>query len=104
MSLISLNIDELTNEQQALSDFLSQPDAFSDPDYAKKTRRLTELEQLIQTARRQASLKQQLLEARELSGGNDELAELAKEEIPTLEAELQQLDEQLFIKIGREHV
>lgn len=99
MALIKLNIDELSAEHEQLETFLSRPDAFSDPDYPKKTRRLTELDELIATGNRQAALKQQLSEARELSGGNDELAELAKEEIPTLEQELTDIDERLFIML-----
>jgi peptide chain release factor 1 len=99
MSLIKLDIDGLKSEQHELSAFLSRPDAFSDPDYAKKTRRLTELEELISTAERQAALRQQLAEAKELANGNDELADLAKEEIPTIEQELSDIDERLFIML-----
>ncbi|MBC7746427.1 peptide chain release factor 1 [Pedobacter sp.] len=97
---MSLNIEELSREQQELSDFLTQPTAFSDPDYAKKTRRLSELDELITSGERQATLNQQLREAQELASGNDELAELAKIEIPELEAEITRLDEQLFIMLA----
>jgi peptide chain release factor 1 len=97
MSQIKLNIEGLASEQQELSAFLSRPDAFSDPDYAKKNRRLIELDELIATAERQKALKQHLVEAKELAGGNDELAELAKDEIPEIEQELSNIDERLFI-------
>ncbi|MFZ1458847.1 MAG: peptide chain release factor 1 [Candidatus Saccharimonadales bacterium] len=97
MSLISLNLDELRSEKSALTDFLSQPDAFSDPAYATKNRRLLELDDLIIAGERQAELKKQIEEAKQLSGGGDELAELAKEELPALEAELAALDEKLFV-------
>ncbi len=99
MSLISLNIDELQAEKSNLTDFLSRPDAFSDPDYATKNRRLLELDDLISAGERQAALKQQIQEARELSGAGDELAELAKEELPELERELAELDDKLFIML-----
>ncbi len=99
MSLIKLNIDELQAEHKELEAFLSRPDAFSDPHYPEKTRRLTELDDLIATAKRQTALKGQLEEARELSSGSDELAELAKEEVPVLEQELTDIDEQLFIML-----
>lgn len=99
MALIELNIEDLRREQQELSDFLSRPDAFSDTDYAIKTRRLTELDQLIETAARREQLEQHLIEAKELSGGSDELAELAKAEIPEIEAELSDIDEKLFIML-----
>ncbi len=99
MSLISLNIADLQNEKTELSAFLSQPDAFSDPDYAKKNRRLMELDELITAGERQVALKQQIEEAKEMSGGGDELAELAKAELPTLEKELSELDEKLFVML-----
>lgn len=99
MALIELNIEDLRREQKELSDFLSRPDAFSDPDYATKTRRLTELDQLIETALRREQLQQHLIEAKELSGGSDELAELAKAEIPEIETELSDIDEKLFIML-----
>lgn len=97
MSLISLNLDDLRLEKSSLTEFLSRPDAFSDPDYAKKNRRLVELDELIQAGERQASLKSQIEDAKELMSGGDELAELAKEELPLLESELSELDEKLFI-------
>ena len=99
MSLISLNIDELQDEKAGLTAFLSRPDAFSDPDYGKKNRRLLELDELITAGERQDELKKQIAEARELSGGGDELAELAKAELPELEAELSALDEKLFVML-----
>lgn len=100
MADINLDIEALTTEQQELEAFLSRPDAFSDPNYAKKTRRLAELEKIIGVAHRQRNLQQQLVEARDLSQGSDELAELAKEEIPQLESQLDQIGEELFIMLA----
>jgi len=99
MGLIKLNIDDLQAEQKQLESFLSRPDAFSDPDYSTKNRRLAELDELIVVANRQTTLKQQLAEAQELSSGGDELADLAKLEIPELESELSELDEKLFVML-----
>ena len=99
MSLISLNLDELQSEKVGLTAFLSQPDAFSDPEKKKKNRRLLELDELIAAGERQAELHKQIEEARELSGGGDELAELAKAELPELETELAALDEKLFVML-----
>lgn len=99
MGLIKLNIDELRTEHKELEAFLSRPDAFSDPDYTKKVRRHTELEDLIAIAERQAAVKQHIAEARELANGNDELAELARDEIPLLESELVEIDEKLFVML-----
>jgi peptide chain release factor 1 len=99
MAQIKLDIASLNSEQEELSTFLSRPDAFSDPDYAKKNRRLLELDELIASAKRQAELTQQIIEAKELMGGGDELADLAKEELPLLEQELADLEEKLFIML-----
>ena len=99
MAEITLNLQELAAERQALSDFLASPDAFSDPDYAKKSRRLTELDELIVTGERQHELRGQIKQAYELSNNGDELAALAKEELPALEQELADINEQLFIML-----
>src|SRR5690606_19985167 len=58
-----------------------------------------ELDELIVAGTRQVELKKQIAEAKELSGGGDELADLAKEELPLLEDELNKLDEQLFVML-----
>lgn len=99
MTKISLNIDDLTRERTELTDFLSRPDAFSDPDYAKKNRRLAELDDLITAGSRQAELRKQIDDAKAMISGDDEMAELAKEELPLLEKELTDLDEKLFVML-----
>jgi peptide chain release factor 1 len=100
MPVIHLDHDSLVAEKQELTDFLSRPDAFSDPDFASKSRRLNELEELITASSRRMQLQKQIEEAKELSSGGDELAELAKEELPLLESELEQLEETLFIMLA----
>lgn len=99
MPKISLNIDDLTTERQELSDFLASPTAFSDPDFTKKNKRFTELENIIAKATERETLEKQLAEAKELAQGNDELAELAKLEIPEDEAKLEQIETDLFIML-----
>ena len=97
MTNINLNLDDLNREKAELTDFLSRPDAFSDPDYAKKNRRLIEIDELIATGKRQNDLRDQIQQAYELADKGDELAELAKAELPELENELAELDEKLFL-------
>ncbi|MDO4781224.1 MAG: peptide chain release factor 1 [Candidatus Saccharibacteria bacterium] len=97
MTKISLNIDELRAEHAALGDFLAQPDAYSAPDFTTKNKRFTELETLIAKATERQTLEQNLVEARELASGGDELADLAKAEITETEARLAELEEELFI-------
>lgn len=99
MTTINLNHDALIAEKQQLMDFLSRPDAFSDPDFATKSRRLNEIEDLVTANSRRESLQKQISEAKELASEGDELAELAKEELPLLEDELEKLEEDLFIML-----
>lgn len=99
MPRINLVLSELIHEKTELTEFLSRPDAYSDPAFGSKNRRLSELDELITTASRRESLEQQIKEAKELSGAGDELAELAKEELPSLQSELEQLEEILFVML-----
>jgi peptide chain release factor 1 len=100
MPKISLNIQDLNTEKAELDAFLSQPKAYNDPDFSKKNKRLVELQILIEKGTLRDTLEAQLVEARELAGGNDELAELAKHEIADAEAKLEKLDEELFIMLA----
>lgn len=97
MPVINLNLEELAAEQQSLTAVLSAPDAYSDPTYGAKNRRLAELETLIGKAQERAQLEKQLADARELANGGDELAELAKAEALETEERLNTLNEELFI-------
>jgi peptide chain release factor 1 len=96
MAKIQLNLEQLKAEQQELTDFLSRPDAFNDPHFTKKTKRLNELATIIEVAERQTTVSRHLEEANQLARGDDELAELAKAELPDLEHEYAELDDALF--------
>jgi len=100
MPKISLNLDELTTEKQELDTFLSQPSAYSDPDFTKKNKRLTELQNLLEKGTLRETLEAQLIEAKELAQGSDELAELAKMEVSEAEAQLATLEEELFLMLA----
>ena len=97
MTAISLDLAALQAEHDQLGEFLAQPDAYSASDFTAKHKRLAELESIIETALARETTEKQLAEARELATGGDELAELAKLEIPEAEAKLAQLNEELFI-------
>ena len=100
MVRINLDADALQAEQIQLQQFLSRPDAFSDPEFTNKNKRLHELETVLTFTARQAQITKNLAEAHELTQGNDELAELAKAEIPALEHEYADIDEQLFVLLA----
>ena len=97
MAEISLDTNELTNERQQLADFLATPDAYSDPEFTSKNKRFSELESLIAKATERDNLQKNIIEARQLASGGDELAELAKLEITESEARLEAIDEELFV-------
>lgn len=97
MAQIQLNEQALKAEHNELQTFLSRPDAYSDPDFTKKTKRASELDDILRLVGRQNDLTGHLKEARELSFSSDsDLAELAKSEIPEIEQELANINEQLF--------
>ncbi len=99
MAQLHLNASQLEKEKQELEAFLSRPDAYADADFTRKNKRLTELENILERVNEKERLQKQLAEAKELSNGSDELAELAKEEIPALEKYIEVLDEELFVML-----
>ncbi len=100
MPKITLNIEELTTEKAELDAFLARPDAYNDPEFTKKNKRLTELQNLLEKGVLRETLEAQLVEAKELAQGNDELAELAKLEVSESEAQLASLEEELFLMLA----
>lgn len=100
MPKINLNIDELTSEKADLATFLASPTAYNDPGYSAKNKRFAELETIIKKATLRQTLEGQLHEARELSNGGDELAELAKMEAADTEEKLAMLEDELFVMLA----
>lgn len=100
MTKISLSLRDLDAERTELADFLATPTAFNDPDFSKKNKRFSELETLIEMASTREQLAQNIIEAKELAGGGDELAELAKLEVAESQSALEKLEEELFIMLA----
>src|SRR3990167_205882 len=92
-----MNIDmpALQSEKADLEKFLSNPEAFSDPEYTNKSKRLSEIDNIVEKSELIDSLKKQLSETRELASGDGELAELAKVEMTENEDKLANLEEEL---------
>lgn len=92
-----MNIDmpALQSERADLEKFLSNPEAFSDPEYTSKSKRLSEIDTIVEKSELIDSLKKQLSETRELASGDGELAELAKVEMAENEEKLASLEEEL---------
>ena len=77
---MNLDFDALKNEKQEITDFLSQPNAYADPSFAAKNRRLQELDELISLGKKRDQLVSDIAEAET----DPDLAEMK----PDLEAEL----------------
>ena len=100
MPKINLNLTELQAEKQELGDFLARPDAYADDDYTSKNKRFTELDGILEKATLRTTLEGQLTEAKELMGGGDELAEMAKLEASDIEDKLARLEDELFLMLA----
>ena len=100
MPKINLNIQDLQDEKKELDAFLSRPDAYADPYYSKKNKRFIELQLILEKGELRESLEAQIIEAKELIGGGDELAELAKMEIDENTETLARLDDELFAMLA----
>ena len=99
MPKIVLNLDELTDERQRLSEFLATPNAYSDPQFSTKNKRFSELESLIKIARQRKRLIKNIEEAKQLTGDSGELAELAKQELAESQSKLAKLEDEIFIML-----
>jgi peptide chain release factor 1 len=99
MPKIVLNLDELTDERQRLSEFLATPNAYSDPQFSTKNKRFSELESLIKIARQRERLIKNIEEAKQLTGYSGELAELAKQELAESQSKLAKLEDEIFIML-----
>ena len=77
---LRIDFDSLNTERQELTDFLSQPNAYADPNFAAKNRRLQEVGDLIQLGQKRQQLADDIKEAE----NDPELAEMK----PDLEKEL----------------
>lgn len=100
MPKINLNITELQAEKQELDAFLARPDAYADADYSKKNKRFIEVQTILEKALLRESLESQIVDAKEMAGGNDELAELAKMEIEENTTRLAELEDELFTMLA----
>ncbi len=87
---MNLDFDALKNEKQEITDFLSQPNAYADPNFAAKNRRLNEITELIALGEKIEQLKSDIKE----SESDPELAEFKsdlEQELAEAEAKLSEM-------------
>ena len=100
MPKITLSLNDLQSEKAALETFLAHPNAYSDPQFSAKNKRFSELEAIIAKVTERDTVEKNLKEAKELASGNDELADLAKQEVSDTEARLETLESDLFTMLA----
>lgn len=83
---------QLRTEFATLEAQLQDPGIYSDAGYPKLARRRTQLEQIINLFDTKKQLESERQQAAQLSGGGDELAELAQGELAELEAKIAEND------------
>ena len=88
-------IANLKSELKDIESKLQDPNIFATSDYPKLARRKNYLESTIALFTAQQDLEQQLSEAKELSVGDDELAELAQTEVTELEKQITEVADKL---------
>lgn len=77
---MDFNIQKYEDEVKGIMDFLAQPDAYADPEFASESKRLSELNEILKLVKENEQLKKNIAEAEELL--NDaELGEMAKNDI-----------------------
>ena len=77
---MDFNIQKYEDEVKGIMDFLAQPDAYADPEFTSKSKRLAELNEILKLVKENEQLKKNIAEAEELL--NDaELGEMAKNDI-----------------------
>ena len=98
MQDIKIDLDALKNEKKEIEDFLSSTNAFSDPSFKQKNKRLIELNDLIELETKKRKLLTDIKDSNELLS-DPEMADLAKETIAEAENELTDINEKIFIML-----
>jgi peptide chain release factor 1 len=90
------SIEQIQTEIESINKTLSEPNAFASPDFADKSRRLNELEELLKLMMSADSLEQQLKDTKDLAQSDDaEMAEMAAAELPKLQADFEKAKQDL---------
>src|ERR671938_1308941 len=93
-------LEQIEARCEALTEELSSPEIFSDPsNYAKVSKQHRGLGEVVEKYRQWKQLREELAGAKELfeSSDDEEMRELARAEVATLEAQLEQAEEDLRI-------
>ena len=77
---MDFNIQKYEEESRHITDFLATPNAYLDPDFASKSKRLAELNEILKLGKENEQLEKNIAEA-EVLVDDAELGEMAKSDI-----------------------
>lgn len=89
-----MDLSKLKTELQEIETFLARPDAFSDPDFAAKSKRASLLHEIVDLDTKITQDKANLKEAEDLVN-DPELGDIAKEDIKNLKPAIAEAEEKL---------
>ena len=90
----TMDLEIFKEELGQIEDFLAQPDAYADPEFAAKSKRATLLREILDLNKKIERLKANLEEANSLLN-DSELGEIAKEDSEKLKNELKVAEEKM---------
>lgn len=93
-----MDFEKIENEAKEIESFLAKPDVYIDPDFAKKSKRLAEINEILELNKRIARFSAGLAEAEALVD-DPELGEMAKEDVKNLTAEIEKAKIELEEKL-----
>lgn len=88
-------LKQLNLEKQEIEKFLAEPDAYTKPDFAEKSRRLSELSEILSVGTKISTLENNIKSTEQLLN-DPELSEIAKIDIENLTAKLTEQNEKLI--------
>ncbi len=95
---MKIDDQKFRTEKAEIEAFLAQPEAYAAPDFAEKSRRLAEIEGILDLVERIAQAKRNLEEATELVN-DPELGEMAREDVRILGLKVEELTAELEEKL-----
>ena len=90
----NMNFEKLEQEKKEINEFLAKPDAYSSPDFAAKSRRLSEIEHILELNKKLEQFSASLREAKALVD-DPELGEMAREDIEDLKKKIEETKAEL---------
>lgn len=89
-----MNLEKLKEELAQIDEFLAQPDAYADAEFASKSKRAMTLREIIELSNKIEQFKSNLEEANSLLN-DPELGEMAREDAENLKKEIKESEERL---------